>query len=92
MVFYFLCSMMDAITGALRGLGYSFIPMFVSITGVCLFRIFWVYVVLPYNRTLTTLICSYPVSWIMIIAVNGTILYRALKKLTSKPRHAVIVK
>lgn len=92
MVFYFLCSMMDAITGALRGLGYSFIPMIVSITGVCLFRIFWVYVILPYNRTLTTLICSYPVSWIMIITVNGTILYRALKKLTSKPRHAVIVK
>ena len=29
MIFYFLCSMMDAITGALRGLGYSFIPMFV---------------------------------------------------------------
>ena len=94
MIFYFLCSMMDAITGALRGLGYSFIPMFVSITGVCLFRIFWVYVVLPYNRTLPMLITSYPISWIGIILINGSILYFALKKLLAsrKKKTAVVSK
>lgn len=89
MPLYFLCSMMDSIGGALRGLGYSFTPMIVSITGVCLFRIFWVYVIFPLNRSLTMLLSSYPVSWIMIIAVNGTILYFALKKLINTRRMAI---
>ena len=84
MTFYFLCSVMDSISGALRGLGYSFIPMFVMITGVCVFRIFWVYFILPMNNTLTMLISSYPISWIMVILTNGTILYFAVRKLIAK--------
>jgi Na+-driven multidrug efflux pump len=89
MSLYFLCSTMDSISGALRGLGYSFTPMIVSITGVCLFRIFWVYVILPLNRTLTMLLSSYPISWVIIICINGTILYFALKKLINSRRMAI---
>ena len=32
---YFLCGIMDCMVGSLRGLGYSVIPMFVSLTGAC---------------------------------------------------------
>ncbi|MBQ9089150.1 MAG: MATE family efflux transporter [Lentisphaeria bacterium] len=78
---YFLCGVMDAINGGLRGLGYSFIPMFVSVMGICVFRIFWVYFILPINNSLPMLITSYPISWLGIIIINGSILYFALKRL-----------
>lgn len=78
---YFLCGVMDSINGGLRGLGYSFLPMFVSIMGICVFRVFWVYFILPINNSLPMLITSYPISWLGIIAINGSILYFALRKL-----------
>ena len=39
---YFLCGMMDVMVGQLRGIGYSIMPMIVSLTGACLFRIVWI--------------------------------------------------
>ena len=42
---YFLCGIMDCMVGSLRGLGYSVIPMFVSLTGACGFRVLWVFTV-----------------------------------------------
>lgn len=83
---YFLCSVMDSISGALRGLGYSFVPMCVTILGICVFRVFWVYCILPLNNSLPMLITSYPISWLMVIATNGTILFFALKKLLAGRR------
>lgn len=35
---YFLCGMMDVVAGSVRGLGYSVLPMLVSIAGACVFR------------------------------------------------------
>ena len=86
---YFLCGIMDSISGTLRGLGYSFIPMITMILGICGFRIFWVHFILPYNKSLSMLIGSYPISWLMIITVNGTILFFALKKLILERKAAV---
>lgn len=60
---YFLCGMMDVMVGGLRGMGNSFVPMIVSIVGVCVFRVGWVYTVFAAHRTLETLYMSYPVSW-----------------------------
>ncbi len=60
---YCLCGMMDTIVGSLRGMGYSVMPMLVSLTGACLFRIVWIYTVFPQSRTLETLYISYPISW-----------------------------
>ena len=39
---YFLCGIMDVIVGSLRGMGYSFVPMMISLLGVCGFRIVWI--------------------------------------------------
>ncbi len=64
-VLYFTCGMMDVMVGALRGMGYSVLPMFVSLTGACAFRIVWIYTVFAANRTLPTLYYSYPASWIL---------------------------
>ena len=62
---YLLCGLMDVTTGALRGLGESFIPMLISVLGVCGIRIGWIYTIfqIPAFHTPQCLYISYPVSW-----------------------------
>lgn len=67
---YFLCGMMDVMVGVLRGMGSSIMPMVVSVMGACVFRIFWIYVIFPISPTLEMLYASYPVSWIITLAVH----------------------
>ena len=52
-------------TGVIGGLGYSIMPMIVSLLGACGFRIFWVAVIFPLDPTLSNLYLSYPISWIL---------------------------
>ena len=81
---YFLCGVMDVISGTLRGLGHSIKPMIVILVGVCGFRIFWVCVIFPLHRSMTSLVCSYPISWALVSIVNGLLLYYLLSKLLSR--------
>jgi len=67
---YFLCGMMDVMVGMLRGIGKSFMPMIVSIMGVCGVRITWILVIFAMDRELTTLYMSYPVSWLFTFLVH----------------------
>lgn len=62
---YFLCGLMDVSTGALRGLGASFVPMLISVLGVCGIRIGWIYTIfqIPQFHTPQCLYISYPISW-----------------------------
>ena len=64
---YFLCGLMDVSTGALRGLGASFVPMVISVLGICGLRIFWIYTIfqIPRYHTPQCLFFSYTVSWIV---------------------------
>lgn len=80
---YALCGLMDILVGAMRGLGYSFVPMIVSLVGVCAFRVFWVNVVFNNNPTLTTLYISYPISWVItavVLAISFIIVFKKIKK------------
>ena len=65
---YFLAGIMEVMTGVLRGVGYSLLPMAVSILGVCVFRIIWVMTIFRAVPTLGCLMVSYPVSWLMTFA------------------------
>ncbi|MCI8633824.1 MAG: MATE family efflux transporter [Lachnospiraceae bacterium] len=76
---HFLCGMMDVMVGCLRGLGYSIMPMIVSLTGACAFRIIWIFTVFAANRTLETLYLSYPISWLLTMSVH-VICYIVVKK------------
>ena len=67
---YFLCGCMDVMVGQLRGIGYSIMPMIVSLTGACLFRVVWIYTAFAYSPTLNTLYVSYPISWALTFAVH----------------------
>ena len=69
---YMLCGMMDVTSGSLRGMGYSFTPMVVSLIGVCLFRVVWVATVfqLEAYHTIETIYYSYPISWSLTFAAH----------------------
>ena len=67
---YFVCGMMDTMVGGLRGIGCSLIPMFVSLTGACAFRVVWIFTVFAMDQTLQTLYVSYPVSWAITFAAH----------------------
>ena len=60
---YCLCGIMEVCVGQLRGIGYSMVPMLVSIVGVCGVRIGWIYTVFAQDPRLEILFLSYPVSW-----------------------------
>ena len=67
---YFLCGIMDLFPGALRGMGYSVVPMILSIIGTVGMRILWIFVFFPQNRSLFFLFISYPGSWIATIVMQ----------------------
>ena len=83
---YFICGIMDTMVGAIRGLGYSILPMCVSLTGACAFRIVWIYTIFQWNRTLMTLYLSYPASWIVTTIAHVVCFIIIRKKLPKEDR------
>lgn len=59
---YFLCGLMDVMVGSMRGMGYSFLPMIVSLIGACGLRVVWIFTVFQWHRSLFTLYLSYPIT------------------------------
>ena len=69
-VTYCLCGMMDVVAGSVRGMGYSILPMLVSLVGACVFRIIWIFTVFQWQHTLFSLYISYPISWALTICAH----------------------
>ena len=67
---YFLCGMMDVAVGILRGMGYSIMPMLVSLAGACGLRIVWIFTVFVWKHSLFVLYLSYPITWIITLSVH----------------------
>ena len=83
-VTYALCGLMDLFPGALRGMGYSTVPMLLSIIGTVGVRILWIFVLFPVHRTLGFLFLSYPVSWLATIIMQVICFYFVRKKVHKK--------
>lgn len=77
---YFLCGMMDVMVGSIRGVGYSIMPMIVSLIGACLFRVIWVFTVFNWYHSLFVLYISYPISWILTFSVHLLCYFMIRKK------------
>lgn len=61
--FYFTFVCIEIFSGAVRGAGDSLKPMLLTCSGVCVLRVLWVLLVLPYHNTIETVVLSYPISW-----------------------------
>ena len=81
---YFLCGIMDLFPGALRGMGYSSVPMILSVIGTVGMRILWIFVFFPLHRSLYFLFISYPASWLVTIIMQVVCYYFVRKKCLKK--------
>ena len=77
---YFLCGLMDLFPGPMRGMGYSAVPMILSIIGTVGTRIVWIFGLFPHHRTLSFLFISYPASWLLSIVMQVICLYFVRKR------------
>jgi len=80
---YFICGFMDLFAQSIRGIGYSLLPMIVTLVGVCGFRITWIYTAFRSEalHSIVGVALSYPISWLITVAIHLTvfiILYRKI--------------
>ena len=60
---YFTYVSIEVISGTVRAMGFVVMPMLMTCGGVCVSRLLWLFAVVPHNRTITTILFSYPLSW-----------------------------
>jgi putative MATE family efflux protein len=72
----------EIFSGALRGMGNSFIPMILTSLGVCALRVLWLFTVVPIRPEVKTVLFSYPLTWV-VTSILFIVYYRyyAKKKL-----------
>ena len=89
---YFLLGWMDVLTGGLRGIGVSVKPALVTVLGVCGFRIVWVGTTFPMERfhSLWGLFISYPISWGLVVLINGGLFFYLISRLIAKQRRQAV--
>ena len=80
---------MDVLASSLRGLGYSVLPMVVSLVGVCVLRLVWIATIFQLNRTPFMLYISYPISWALTALVHLTCLLVVRRHLRQKQQQTV---
>ena len=83
---YFLCGIMDVFVGALRGIGYSIMPMIVSLLGACGLRLLWLATVfqIPQYHTQDIIYLSYPITWVITFTVHALCYIWARKQVDKK--------
>ena len=89
MSLYFICGLMDSMVGVIRGMGYSIMPMIVSLLGACVFRVIWVYTAFRIVPTLECLYVSYPISWTLTLVVHLVCFAFAWRHLQEKIKREV---
>ena len=77
--FYCIWIIVEIYSSSLRGMGDSFVPMIISVLGVCVFRILWMIFILPLKHTIGVMSLSYVSSW-TITAIAILIYYGKKKK------------
>ncbi len=80
---YFTYISIEILSGALRGVGDAWIPMFLTGFGICGVRIVWAIAVLPHFHTIKGAAFCYPLSWI-ITTIAYIIYYLGFSQLSKR--------
>ena len=67
--FYLVWSVTEILSNTLRGAGDAIAPTVISLVGVCLLRVVWIWTVVPRWHTVMGVSMSYPVTWCVTAAV-----------------------
>lgn len=77
---YCFNGMMEVFAGGLRAMNRPNTAMINSIFGLCIVRIVWIYTYFASHRSLGVLYYSYPLSWIVTLAINVVCFMTVLRK------------
>lgn len=75
----------EILSGTVRGCGDAVRPMLLTLFGVCVLRLVWIFTVVPLSPNIRTLILSYPITWsvtsiaFLIYYLNGGWLRRRMR-------------
>ena len=53
----------EILSGVLQGMGDALVPTIITILGVCVIRVVWIYTMVPVYHSMETVMASYPISW-----------------------------
>lgn len=79
---------METVSDAMRGYGYSMPPAMVTLFCICSIRIVWVYTVFAADPTFDTLMIVYPISWAVTTVALTWLYFRHQKMLTARHAHS----
>lgn len=61
--FFIIYMPIEVLSGTIHGAGDTFRPMIITMLGVCVLRLAWLFIAVPLHRTMTTVLACYPVTW-----------------------------
>lgn len=91
MAAFFTCGIMNVFPGLSRGMGYSVLPMVVSLAGACLMRIVWLVTMFAWYPTISMLFFSYPVTWALAGLGQVGIFFYARHKVRRKASSEAVI-
>ncbi|MFT4146014.1 MAG: MATE family efflux transporter [Mobilitalea sp.] len=72
---FFTYVLIEILSGTLRGMGNSFIPMLMTGVGICALRVVWIFTMVPILHDVRTVMFSYPMTW-TVTSICFIIYYR----------------
>lgn len=54
----------EVLSGTIRGTGKSFVPMIITVFGVCGLRALWLFTQVARSNSLSTVLACYPITWV----------------------------
>ena len=86
--FYFLLGILNILAGTVRGAGKGVPPMLILLFSMCIFRILWIKIALPFYSTIDGVFILYPISWFvgMVLMIIYTKFGKWLPKGLNQPK------
>lgn len=78
--FYWFYSFLETMGGSIRGMGYSFTSMLITITSLCGLRIILLLIFSKYNLGFQSVAFVYPITWFVAAAIFTIIFYKYINK------------
>lgn len=77
---YIVYVFIEVLAGTLRGMGDVIVPVIITLVGICVLRIVWLVGALHISPTISAIIFSYPVTWLLTaVFFIGYYLYKRKK-------------
>ena len=67
--FYTVFVVAEIFSAAMYGTGETFKPMIITLLGICVFRILWIWCIVPYYPSIDVIVWAFPASWILTSGV-----------------------